>query len=117
MTEQRTSPDEMSKFMRDVVPLWMKLIFGGVTLLMAALAAISVLRHGTKNLGFLFMTLSMAGLLFFMDQPTHPIKAYLKRPQGFLYLLWVAVTIVWYMRDVGWLPAVCIGGAYLFAPL
>jgi len=72
--------------MRDIVPLWMKIVFGGGTLLMAGAAGVSVLTHGSKQVGFLLMTLSMAGIWFFMGQPTEPTRTYLKRPQGILYL-------------------------------
>jgi len=46
MTEQRTSPEEMSQLMRDIVLLWMKIVFAGATLLMAGAAGVSVLKHG-----------------------------------------------------------------------
>jgi hypothetical protein len=115
MTEQQTSPDDMSKFMRDVVRLWMKVVFGGAMLLTAAFAAVSVLRHGSRSLGFLLMALSLAGWWLFMGQPTEPAITYLKGPQGILYLLWIAVFIAWFIQSKQWVPAICIGGSYILA--
>src|SRR5437879_12209499 len=115
MTEQRTSPEEMRELMRDMVPLWMKIIFGGGMLLMASFAEVSVLKHGSKSLGFLLMALSMAGIWFFMGQSTEPAKTYLKRPQGIIYLLWIAVVIAWFIQDKQWIPGACTGGTYVLA--
>jgi hypothetical protein len=113
MTEQRTSPEEIEQIMRDLVPLWMKVVFGGVMLLMAGFAAVSVLRHGSRNLGLLLMSLSMAGLWFFMGRPGEPATSYLKRPLGIVYLLWIAVFTAWFIHDKHWIPGACIGGIFV----
>jgi len=44
----------------------------------------------------LFMTLSVAGIWFFMGQPTEPTRTYLKRPQGILYLIWISILCAWF---------------------
>ncbi len=113
MTEPETSPEEMLKLMRDMVPLWMKIIFGGGMLLMASFAAVSVLRHGPGSLGLLLMALSMAGLWFFIGRPAEPATSYLKRPLGIVYLLWIAVFVAWFIQDKQWIPGACIGGTYI----
>jgi hypothetical protein len=111
MTDQRTSPEEMQRLMRDIVPGWMRGIFGGGMFVMAALATVSVLKHGSGQLDFLLMALSMAGIWFFIGQPSDSAKVYLKRPQGILYLLWISVISAWFIRQGNWIPAFCFGGA------
>lgn len=110
MTEQRTSPEEMQQILRDMVPPWTKVIFGGGMLVLAGFAAISFLKHGSGQVGLLLMALSVAGIWFFMGQPNEPAKIYLKRPQGILYLLWILVITTWLVRQGTWIPATCLGG-------
>src|SRR5229473_1849105 len=78
--------------------------------------------HGRSGRGFgfetrvetpLFMTLSVAGIWFFMGQPTEPTRTYLKRPQGILYLIWISIFCAWFIHEGNWIPGICIGGALI----
>jgi len=113
MIEQRTSPEEMRELMRNMVPAWMRVLFTGVSLLMVAFAVVSFLKNGVRSWSFLLTTLTMAGFWIFVGEQPPPARTYLKRPQGILYLLWIAVFTAWLLHDGGWIPAVCLGGAYL----
>lgn len=68
--------------------------------------------HGRSGRGFgfetrvetpLFMTLSVAGIWFFMGQPTEPTRTYLKRPQGILYRIWISIFCAWFIHEGNWI--------------
>jgi hypothetical protein len=52
----------------------------------------------------------MIGFSCFWEQPVRLDRAYLKRPQAILYLLWVAVFAAWFIHDGQWLFGICVGG-------
>jgi len=113
MTEQRTSPEEMRELMRNMVPMWIRILFAGVSLLMVAFAVASILKNGVRSWSFLLTALTMAGFWIFAGQQPAPARIYLKRPLGILYPLWIAVFSAWLLHEGGWVPAVCLGGAYI----
>ena len=113
MAEQQASPEEIRALMRGMVPLWMRVLFTAVALLMAAFAAVSVVKNGLRNWDLLLTALSMVGFFVFAGDPAEPANTYLKRPMGILYVLWVVILTAWLIHGQGWIPAVCIGGAYV----
>src|SRR5213075_3367565 len=79
--KEQTSPEEIRALMRDIVPLWMRIVFG----LVGCLIAVTSLRHGLWNSGVL-LGIFIAGSGFAMGELPDS-AGYLKRPQGIIYIL------------------------------
>jgi len=98
----------------DIVPLWMKILFGA---LCSLLAIGEIWKHGLRSWDSLIPVIILGGMLAFPAGVTEPLGKNRRWLWRIVFVVWVIVCSAEAVHSWGWVPGVAFAGIMLLSPI